>query len=169
MNVRTLPYATLFAVVSACAGSSEVTREARPEPQVLSEDQALQVIQETVASAGSSVNHGWPVRVGEAAEILVDARVGHDAFAIEWVSDEDRSAHPAILPHGRPNGPLRIVTGMSADTPLAQVLVLDAHAYGYEGNPQLVQRGALGVHDAEARVRRDVEEFLVYAREQSHD
>jgi hypothetical protein len=46
------------------------------------------------------------------------------------------------------------------------VLVLDASAYDYEANPQLVQRGAPGIGDAEAKVRRDVAEFLLYAREQ---
>jgi hypothetical protein len=162
----TLPYALLFALLGACAGTKDTVREATPEPQVLTEEQALLVIQETLTRAGTSVEHKWPVRVGDAAEILVDARVGKNPFAIEWVSDADRSAHPAILPSGHPDGPLRIVTGKSPDAPLAQVLVLDPHAYSYEGNPTLVQRGAQSLDDAEQRVRRDVEEFLSYVRTQ---
>ena len=43
--------------------------------------------------------------------------------------------------------------------------MLDATAYGYEANPRLVQRGAPGIGEAEARVRRDVAEFLLYTRD----
>jgi hypothetical protein len=162
-----VPYLLLFTLLlTACAGTRETTREAAPEPQLLTEAQALLVIQETLARAGTRVEHTWPVRVNDAAEILVDARLGNDPFAIEWVSDQDRSEHPAILPSTRPDGPLRIVEGKSPDAPLAQVLVLDAHAYGYEGNPTLVQRGAPSLSDAEERVRRDVQEFMAYARTQ---
>jgi hypothetical protein len=160
-----LPYVVALAL-PACAGNAGVVVSEKPEPQLLTEAEALQIIQETLAHEGATVAREWPVRVDDATELLVDARVGNNPFAIEWVSDEDRSVHAALLPQSRPDGPLRIITGMSADAPLAQVLVLDAHAYGYEGNPRLVQRGALSITDAEARVRRDVEDFLDYARAQ---
>jgi hypothetical protein len=158
---RTLPFALFMA---ACAAQQPVPDVGPSQRQVLTEDQALQVIREALMTEGTTSEADWPLQV-EHDELDADVRLD-GPFAIEWVSEADRAAHASVLPQGTPNGPLRIITGKSVDAHSAQVLVLDANAYGYEGNPRLVQRGAPGIDEAESRVRRDVAEFLSYAREQ---
>jgi hypothetical protein len=160
-SLRLIPYLLLV----ACGASQAVPDVGPPQPQLLTEDQALLVIRETLMHEGAVAVAGWPLVVGERAMLEVDVQLTDRPFAIEWVSEADRKSHAEVLPQGTPDGPLRIITGKSKDTRTAQVLVLDANAYGYEANPRLVQRGAPGIGDAEARVRRDVAEFLLYARD----
>ena len=153
-------------LLGGCATAAPVADVGPSQRKVLTEEQALLVIQEALVHGGTGVASNWPLTVGERAELEADLRVGNDSFGIEWVSDEDRMTHAAVLPQGTPDGPLRIITGKSGEQRMAQVLVLDANAYGYEGNPRLVQRGAPSMTEAEERVRRDVAEFLDYARNQ---
>lgn len=156
--------ASVFTFVGACATTAPVAEVGPSQPKVLTEEQALLVIQEALVHEGARVEPNWPLKVGEQAELTADLRVGKEAFGIEWVSDEDRMTYAAVLPQSTPQGPLRIITGVSRDQRTAQILVLDANAYEYEANPQLVQRGAPSITEAEERVRRDVAEFLEYAR-----
>jgi hypothetical protein len=137
-----------------------------PEGKVLTQEQAILVIEETLARKGTGSEPKWPLRIDNRSELVVDVRVGQKPLAIEWVSAEDRTAHGGVLPQRDPDGPLHIITAQSDEARTAQVLVLDASAYGYEGNPSLVQRGAPSIGDAEARVRKDVEDFLDYASDQ---
>lgn len=156
----------LSSLLAACAGQSRVPDVGPSQQRVLTEEQALLVIREALMHEGAVAVAGWPLLVDDRAELEVDMQLTDRPFAIEWVSEADRAAHAELLPQGTPDGPLRIITGKRGDARTAQVLVLDANAYGYEANPQLVQRGAPGIGDAEAKVRRDVAEFLLYALDQ---
>jgi hypothetical protein len=168
-----MKHAPLLVLLCACAGAQTPVDPGPSRREVLREDEALLVIQEALVSEGTAAERSVAVRVGAESDILVDLRLvesleplAHGAgFAIEWVTDDDKKSHADVLPAGTPDGPLRIVTGKQG-TRSTQVLVLDASAYGYEVNPQLVQRGAPGISEAEERVRRDVLEFLDYARSQ---
>ncbi len=162
-STHTLP---LVLFLAACGAQQALPDVGPSERQVLTEDQALLVIRETLMHEGAVAVAGWPLAVGDRAMLLeVDVQLTDRPFAIEWVTEADRAENAEVLPQGTPEGPLRIITGKGKDTRTAQVLVLDATAYGYEANPRLVQRGAPSIGDAEARVRRDVAEFLLYARE----
>lgn len=137
-----------------------------PQPKQLSEPQALLVLQETLASAGVRLSRDWPVNVGDPTPLSVDARIGDPPFGIEWATEEDRAQHGERLPHSEPGGALRIISGRLGGDQTVQVLVLDPALYGYEANPQRVQRGAPGINEAEERLRRDLADFLEYVRGQ---
>ena len=93
--------------------------------------------------------------------MVADVRLTGSPNAIEWVSNADRNAEARGLPVSRPEDPLRIVSAR-ANTDGVSVLVLDESAYDYETNPQLIQRGAPDIGEAEARLRRDVGEYVEY-------
>jgi hypothetical protein len=57
------------------------------------------------------------------------------------------------------------VAGRHEERP-AQVLVLDHRSYRYDPNRKRVQRGAIGIREAESRIRRDVRDYLEYVRGQ---
>jgi hypothetical protein len=149
-----------------CASGPSVVDVGPPEPRVLSEAQALLVIESTLDEA--SVAHGReiPLDLGEGPRLLADLHLGRPTFAIEWVSSDDRRVHGSALPQGVENGPLRIVTARDGDGNPVQALVLDQNAYVFEGNPRRVQRGAPGMVEAEERLRRDVIDYTQYVRSQ---
>ena len=84
--------------------------------------------------------------------------MGDGPFAIEWLSAQDRADNPS-LPTPAPDAQLQIVSDPSG----TQVLLLDAESYEYELDRERVQAGAASAGDVEARLRRDVRDFLVYA------
>ena len=149
----------------ACAGAAVrdegvVVSRAR----FLSEERALALVGEVLDEEGVAAERGWRIRVG-GAPLEVDLRLAGSRFGIEWVSPADRQAHGQQLPDPDPNGQLRIVTGEGPDA-RDQVLVLDFRSYRFHNDPRAVERGAPDADTVEARLRRDVRDFLVYVRGQ---
>ena len=152
----------LTTLVGGCASSAQLMQASASQHRKLTESQALTVIESVVFEQGAVPARSFLVETA-AGNLLADVRVTGSQSAIEWVSEEDRTSEAKNLPTASPDDPLQIVAGR-AEAREAQVLVLDADAYGYEANPHLVQRGATSISDAEARLRRDVGEYLEYLR-----
>jgi hypothetical protein len=162
--MNALHSAALAVLMAGCAsGAPRALAAGAPEPRVLSETQGLLAAREALLGAGALAQPASTLAL-DGLPLQADVRFGDPPFGIEWVSADDR-AHRAPLAEATPDSPLQIVSAKAGDV-VVQVLVLDERAYGYEGNSLLVQRGATGIEDAERRVRRDVNDFLDYVRDQ---
>ena len=156
----------VMCAAQGCGGPPPVQDLGDAQSRVLTEPQALLVVEGTLNQAGAQMARAWQVSLGGAAPLEVDARVGDPPFGIEWVTDADRAVHGSALPRSQPGGALRIVSARDEAQRVVQILVLDPSLYGYEANPRLVQRGAPGIDEAEERLRRDLRDFLEYVRGQ---
>jgi hypothetical protein len=148
---------------AGCATPTAALPLGPPEPRVLREAQGLLAVREALLSEGA-LAEGQAELTLAGQPFHADICFGDPAFAIEWVSADDR-AQGVQLPQARAESPLQIVSAERAAQAI-QVLILDERAYGYEGNSLLVQRGAPGIDEAEQRVRRDVSDFVDYVRDQ---
>ncbi len=115
------------------------------------------LIQQAAGDAGVTLQAGAEATVGDDS-LSLDLRVADAPYAIEWVSPQDRVDHPA-LPEAPPAGQLRIVRTQDG----VEVLLLDANLYRFSRERSAVHRGSASAADVDARVRRDVRDFLVYA------
>jgi hypothetical protein len=113
--------------------------------------------------AGVPVREGWPVVLGGREPISVDARIGATSFGLEFVDPQDRTDHADVFPEPRADGQLLLIEGRGQDDS-ARVLVLDHRSYRYDSDLDRVQRGAIGIREAEARLRRDLRDFLEHVR-----
>lgn len=150
----------LCALSLGCASRAEVSTSGSSQRRTLTESQALTVIESALYEKGTLPARSFPVET-EVGSIVADVRLTGSPYAIEWVSDEDRSAEAKGLPISRADDPLHIVSAR-ANADGVSILVLDASAYDYETNPYLVQRGAPDIGEAEERLRRDVSEYIEY-------
>ena len=126
-------------------------------PRALLESRALDVIREAALDAHVTVSEGFSAHLAEGT-IDVDFRLGED-FGVEWVSAQDR-ANNAALPEPPAGGQLRII----AEPAGAQILILESTSYRYDPRRERIQAGAASAADVEARLRRDLRDFFVYAR-----
>ena len=147
----------LLVALSACGGSQTLSATRDSDVRSLTEVRALQVIREAAADSSVRVGAGFAAELTE-GELDVDYRIEGGSFGVEWVSAQDRVSTPS-LPEPPPAGQLRIVADQSG----AQILILDAASYRYDPRRDRVQAGASGAADVEARLRRDMRDFLVYA------
>ena len=123
----------------------------------ITEQRAIEIIHEAATDSGATAAGTIMVQLQE-GEFEVDVRIEGSEFGLEWISAQDRADSPS-LPEMPPSGQLQIVNGQDG----VQVLMLDSRAYRYDPDRGRVQGGATSVGDAEARLRRDVRDFLVYA------
>jgi hypothetical protein len=150
----------LLCLGAGCASRADTPTTGPSQRRTLTESQALTVIERTLYEKGTLPARAFPVET-ELGSIIADVRLTGSPNAIEWVSDEDRSREAKGLPVSRADEPLRIVSAR-ANTDGVSVLVLDSGAYDYETNPQLIQRGAPDIGEAEERLRRDIGEYIEY-------
>ncbi len=144
----------------ACGPAGAPRGSELPTDAELPESRAVAIVAEALQDAGVTPGPAFPMDVGEPAPLEVDVRLGSRDFGIEWVSSQDREDHPS-LPSPAPNGQLRVFPGSGDDAGI-QVLILDASAFLYDGDRDRVQAGATSLMDIEARIRRDVRDFLVH-------
>jgi hypothetical protein len=163
-----LLHASGACAMAACLMSCTAPKTAIPvgaaERRLLSEAQAVLAIQEALVRAGALAERDYALTL-EGAPFEADVHFAKPPFAIEWVSLDDRRQMGTRLPSATPESPLQIVSAAGL-TGAVQVLVLDAESYPYEGNPLRVQRGAVGIEEAERKLRHDVQDFLDYVRDQ---
>lgn len=157
---RQATFLVVLSLAAACGPSVAPRGAAEPTDQELPESRALAIIAEALSDAGVAVGSSFPMDMGEGDEFEVDLRLADRDFGVEWVSSQDRVDRPS-LPENAPNGQLRVVPGSGGDAGI-QVLMLDAASYRYDGDRGRVQAGATSLMDVEARVRRDVRDYLVH-------
>ena len=154
---RPLPF---IALLLACGGPPAAS--ARTEAlRILPEDHALSIVREALRDAGATASPTYAVDVGEEA-LEVDVALDASPFGIEWVSAYDRSRR-SDLPEPLQDGQLRILPGIGADAD-KQILILDERSYRFHPDREAVEGGAIGMAEAELRLRRDVSDFVTYAR-----
>ncbi len=161
-----LPPLRLVALVPialfACGGSQHGGTAATSELRTLPEARALGIVREALREAGASGGGTFSVEVGaEPLEVDV-ALIDVPRFGIEWVSANDRLGRDD-LPPPLEDGQLRILPGTGSDAS-TQILLLDEQTYRFSPDREAVQAGALGMAEAELRLRRDVTDFVTYAR-----
>ena len=99
---------------------------------------------------------------------LIDGhvRLGDTSFGIEWVSAEDRARYGALLPAPTPDGQLQLLTGAGNDAQVRPlILVLDHQSYRFASRRVQIE-GIHDLHEVEAQLRRDLTDFIEYARSQ---
>ena len=130
-----------------------------PELAHLAETQALALVRQTLGDANVPSGPPFSLNIGDSTPLEVDVAFA-DGFGVEWVTASDRAEHPN-LPPAPEGGQLRVVPGAGADA-ASQILMLDADSYRYDTDRERVQAGATSLMDVEARLRRDVRDFLVH-------
>lgn len=150
------PFLVVLTLVASCGGAQTSSVNEADGVRSLQESRALEVIREAAADSGTTVGEGFRAALNNES-VEVDLRLG-TTFGVEWVSAQDRVDSPA-LPEPPAGGQLRII----AEPGGAQILILEYSSYRYDSRRERVQAGATSAADVEARLRRDLRDFLVYA------
>jgi hypothetical protein len=163
-----IAWLVLFVALAGCADAQRPrpAYASAPELRSLKESDAIALIDELLREARWQPVPSWTVEVPPYAELEVDVRLGDTSFGIEWVSEEDRERYGGLLPAPDPDGQLRLLTGAGSDPqgrPL--ILVLDHETYRFANQHAQVE-GIHDLHDAEELLRRDLTDFIEYARSQ---
>jgi hypothetical protein len=162
----------------ACASTPQPAPRA-PEPQTraplrsLDEPEAIALIERLLREAKLHPIAGWQVALPERAAFEVDLRLGDTGFGIEWVSAQDRTRYGELLPAPGPGGQLRLLSGAPDVRPKPLILVLDHESYRFASRAgshsaklQAASPDDVQARDLEQRLRRDLMDFLEYARSQ---
>ncbi len=150
--------------IAGC-GPARVRPTEPPELLTLNEGRALEIVGEVLAEEGVARGAAWSIRIGAEARLDVDVRIASSSFGVEWMSPQDRADLGDAVPGPAPRDQLRIMAGVGEDAS-AQVLVLEHTKYRYANDREAVQSGAPSAREAEARLRRDLRDFLRYVRDQ---
>jgi hypothetical protein len=176
VSIRSFSLVTVL--LAACASGPQ---PAPPPPEALQtsklrsldEGEALALIEELLREAKLQPVAGWHVAIAKRGELEVDLRLGDSGFGIEWVSAQDRNRYGSLLPAPGPGGQLRLLSGTKDDKPQALILVLDHESYrfperssGHTAELHRPRGDDAQVRDVEQRLRRDLSDFLEYARSQ---
>lgn len=157
--------AGLAALAATACGGAQTPTHRGDALRRLTEGEALTLVAEAMREAGLEVGPPFSVDIGAPQPLEVDVRVGQTRFGIEWVSSQDRLDYGDAIPTPPADGSLLILPGRGEDEAV-EILVLDAERYRYDPDPDRVYGGAVSSGEAEARVRRDVRDFLEYCRGQ---
>jgi hypothetical protein len=172
---RLLPCAALL--LACASGPAPATFAPRPESSAplrsLDEPEAIALIERLLREAKLRPVPGWQVALPERDAFEVDLRLGDTGFGIEWVSAQDRTRYGRLLPSPGPGGQLRLLSGAENARPKPLILVLDHESYRFASHdrPHAAELHAANpdadqVRDLEQRLRRDLMDFLEYARSQ---
>jgi hypothetical protein len=162
----------------ACAS---VPQPPAPAPEALAptkfrsldEGEAIALLERMLREAKLRPIPGWQVALPKRTDFEVDLRLGDTGFGIEWVSAQDRTRYGSLLPAPGPGGQLRLLSGAEGERKPALILVLDHESYRFvERDPaktavlQARPPDDAQMRDVEHRLRRDLTDFLEYARSQ---
>ena len=167
MNASLRHFVVLFALLVlsfGCGGAHPVQRPA-VELRAFTEGQALTFIDEVTRESGLALGPPFEVDIGAPRPLEVDARIGSTRYTIEWVSPQDRADYGEAIPTPPADGSLLILPGQGEDESI-EILLLDSQRYRFDPRPDAVYQGAASAAEAEARIRRDVRDFLEYCRGQ---
>lgn len=134
------------------------------ELRSLTESRALVLVQETLVEQSLARGAAFDMNIGGASPFEVDVRIADTRFGIEWVSAQDR-VNATELPEPPEGNQLQILPGRGDDSNV-EVLLLDAARYRYDPDRDRVWEGSVSASEVEARLRRDVGDFLEYCRGQ---
>lgn len=139
-----------------CGAAQSPSDDGESGLRSLVESRALEVVREAATDSGVQLGEGFSADLSHGS-VDVDLRLGPN-FGVEWVSAQDRANDP-MLPEPPSGGQLRII----AEPGGTQILILESTSYRYDPRRARVQAGATSAADVEARLRRDLRDFLVYA------
>ena len=167
---RILPLVVLvqFAALTGCTETRRVrpAYAAAPQLRSLEENDAISLIDGLLREARWHPVPSWTVEVRPRAQLEVDVRLGDTSFGIEWVSAEDRARYGALLPAPTPDVQLQLLTGAGNDAHVRPlILVLEQQSYRFASRRVQIE-GIHDLHEVEAQLRRDLTDFIEYARSQ---
>jgi hypothetical protein len=148
----------------ACGGAQDGGLP--PEPlRKLDEARAFEIILGAFQEMDLRAEQGRPLSTQAAGNFDVDLAVPGKPVALEYLDDRDREALRAALPSRR-GDTLRIMAASDAASGTeVQVLIIEDRDYEYDPNPEQSGGGrAPTVLEIEGRLRRDVIDFLQYAK-----
>lgn len=154
-------------LTSACASAPPApkAKDAPGQARIgfLDEREALAVIDELLLEARLEPVAGFEVDLPERRDFKVDVRLGKAAVGIEWISEQDRARYGRLLPAPDPGGQLRVLSGGDKNGQPALILLLDHESYAF---PRAPKGDASAERDAERKLRRDLRDFIEYAKTQ---
>lgn len=164
-------------LLGCAAGPAPAPRAPQPIARAplrsLDEQEAIALIERLLREAKLHPIAGWQVDLPKRAEFEVDLRLGDTGFGIEWVSAQDRTRYGELLPSPGPGGQLRLLSAGQDARPQALILVLDHESYrlptrdgSHTAQLHAHSPDDAQVRDLEQRLRRDLMDFLEYARSQ---
>jgi hypothetical protein len=174
----TLPalLALSFSFAGCAASATSARPETKPAPasalRSFGENEAVAIIDGLLRERHMRPVTGWTVTLPARTHFEVDLRLGDTDFGIEWVSAEDRTRDGDLLPAPDPSGQLRLLASAAGAHQRALILVLDHETYRFTDAqhaalaPNLSGAEEYDLHDAEQRLRRDLTDFVEYARSQ---
>ena len=154
--------ATLLIVSCGPPRGSTVPRD--EDLRSLTEARALTLVQETLTEQSFARGAAFPLDIGGSEPFEVDVRVADTRFGIEWVSAQDR-VNATDLPEPPEGNQLQILPGRGDDSNV-EVLLLDSARYRYDPDRDRVWSGSVSSSEVEARLRRDIGDFVEYLRGQ---
>lgn len=163
MRPLSLRFTTFVSIaLLACGGPQGGSAGEPGELRTLPEARAIAIVRDALREAGAGAGGAFTIAVGsEPLEVDV-ALMDIPRFGIEWVSANDRATRDD-LPLPLDDGQLRILPG-TGDDAATQILLLDERTYRFSPDREAVQSGAHGMAEVELRLRRDVTDFVTYAR-----
>ena len=168
-----VPLLSLAGCASGAAPVRPAAKPAAPEPlRSFGERDAVAIIDGLLREAHLQPVAGWTVVLPQHKRFEVDVRLGDSDFGIEWVSADARARDGYLLPQPDPTGQLRLLTGAAETSQRALILLLDHATYRFTETQTLAAAPSesgveeYDLHDAEQRLRRDLTDFVEYARSQ---
>jgi hypothetical protein len=136
-----------------------------PEPlRKLDEARAFEIMLGAFGEMNMQAERDRKLTTAASGEFEVDLAVPGKPVAIEYLDANDRNALSAALP-ARHGDALRIMAANDAGGAEVQVFIIDEADYEFDPNPEQSGGGrAPTVQEVEGRLRRDVIDFLQYAR-----
>lgn len=158
-RIGTFLFLILFA--SGCGGRQDppVQIETRP----LEAGKAISIIEEILAERGYAWDTKVPVQVAGASEFNADFRIKDHSIAVEYLTAEDRSRIGQIPPAAK-GSRLHVINGRTLSSngvpSKVYVLFIDDRKFVYHSNPTSEIRADVTFMEVDARLRRDMADFL---------
>ena len=134
------------------------------ETRPLEKGKAVSIIEEMLAERGYAWERDIPVRVAGTPEFNADFRVKGERIVIEYLNSEAR-ARIGMIPPAAEGSRLHVLNGrVSASNadPSSRVFVFFIHdgKFIYHANPTTKMRADVTFLEVDARLRRDIADFL---------
>jgi hypothetical protein len=160
--LKRIVHLLFFLTIFGCGGRQ--TGQTQIETRPMEKGKAISIIEEMLAERGYSWDKDVPVQVTGTAEFSCDFRVKGEKIAIEYLSAEDRARIGEIPPPAE-GSRLHVINGraVSADSAVPSrlfVLFIDDRKFVYHSNPNSEVRADVTIQDVDARLRRDIADFL---------
>ncbi len=156
-------FSLVLLTIAGCGGGQKAATHIETRP--LGETEALEIIREVLAERGFSNLVQADVLLANNAQFNCDLRVNGHPIGVEYVTDQDHQSIGAIPPPAG-GSRLHVLRGRvpSADPmvpgEMIYVFFINSQNFMYHFNPTSEIRANVTFLDVDARLRRDLNDFL---------